>query len=98
MRRSVFARMARIAAISAFACSLSAAQLATKDDHYRAPPKDDRYPAYPAAAEILTPLDGVDFRKFTQRLEPDVKRNWHAVIPEEAKAGDKGKVVLRFKI
>jgi TonB family protein len=48
--------------------------------------------------EMLTPTDGVDFTNYFQRLLASVKRNWYAIIPESARMGDKGKVVIQFRI
>jgi TonB family protein len=48
--------------------------------------------------EILTPTEGVDFSSYMQRLLASVKRNWYAVIPESARMGDKGIVVITFHI
>jgi hypothetical protein len=48
--------------------------------------------------QILTPTEGVDFSQYLQRLLATVKRNWYAIIPESARLGDKGMVVIQFKI
>jgi TonB family protein len=48
--------------------------------------------------EMLTPTDGVDFTDYFQRLLAAVKRNWYAVIPESARLGDQGTVVIQFHI
>lgn len=50
------------------------------------------------SVQILTPTRGVDFTNYIQRLLAMVRRNWYAVMPESAKLGDKGRVMLRFKI
>jgi TonB family protein len=47
---------------------------------------------------ILTPTEGVDFTQYMNRLLASVKRNWFAIIPESARLGDKGMVVIQFKI
>jgi TonB family protein len=47
---------------------------------------------------ILTPTEGVDFTEYMNRLLASVKRNWYAIIPESARLGDKGMVVIQFKI
>jgi len=49
-------------------------------------------------AEILTPTEGVDFSNYIARMLASVRRNWYAVIPESAYLGDKGIVVLQFKV
>jgi hypothetical protein len=48
--------------------------------------------------EMLTPTEGVDFSNYIARMLASVHRNWYAVIPESARLGDKGMVVLQFKI
>ncbi|HEY2545044.1 MAG TPA: TonB family protein [Candidatus Acidoferrum sp.] len=48
--------------------------------------------------EILTPTEGVDFSDYMQRMLENVRRNWYAVMPQSALLGDRGKVLLRFKI
>jgi hypothetical protein len=48
--------------------------------------------------ELLTPTEGVDFTNYLARVLASVKRNWDAVIPESARLGEKGMVVLQFRI
>jgi len=48
--------------------------------------------------QILTPTEGVNFDSYLQRLVASVRRNWEAVIPESARMGDKGMVVITFHI
>ena len=48
--------------------------------------------------QMLTPDEGVDFNNYLARVLASVKRNWYAVIPESAHLGEKGKVVLQFRI
>jgi TonB family protein len=48
--------------------------------------------------EMLTPTEGVDFTNYLARVLASVKRNWFAVMPESARLGDRGKVVLQFRI
>ena len=50
------------------------------------------------AVELLTPTEGVDFTNYIARVLASVKRNWYAVMPESARLGDKGKVILQFRI
>lgn len=50
------------------------------------------------AVQILTPTEGVDFTTYINRVLAVVKQNWYAVMPESARLGDKGKVVLQFRI
>jgi outer membrane biosynthesis protein TonB len=47
---------------------------------------------------MLTPDQGVDFSNYLKRVLTSVERNWYAVMPESAQLGDKGIVLLRFKI
>jgi hypothetical protein len=48
--------------------------------------------------EMLTPDEGVDFNNYLQRVYVTVKRNWFAVMPGSVELGEKGIVVLTFKI
>jgi outer membrane biosynthesis protein TonB len=48
--------------------------------------------------EMLTPTEGVDFNAYLARVLASVKRNWYSVMPESARLGDRGKVVLQFRI
>lgn len=48
--------------------------------------------------EILTPTEGVDFSDYMHRMLENVRRNWYAVMPQSALLGDRGRVMLRFKI
>jgi len=50
------------------------------------------------AVTILTPTEGVDFSNYINRVLATVKQNWYAVMPESARLGDQGKVVLQFRI
>jgi len=50
------------------------------------------------AVEMLTPTEGVDFSTYIARVLASVKRNWYSVMPESARLGDQGKVVLQFRI
>jgi TonB family protein len=55
-------------------------------------------PTFGEGLEPITPTDGVDFTDYFQRLLASVKRNWYAIIPESARMGDKGIVVIQFRI
>ena len=48
--------------------------------------------------EMLTPTEGVDFTNYIARVLASVKRNWYSVIPESARLGERGRVVLQFRI
>jgi TonB family protein len=48
--------------------------------------------------QMLTPDEGVDFTNYLDRVLASVRRNWYAVIPESARMGEKGRVVLQFRI
>jgi TonB family protein len=48
--------------------------------------------------EMLTPDQGVDFNNYLQRVYVTVKRNWFAVMPGSVELGERGIVVLTFKI
>ena len=47
---------------------------------------------------ILSETRGVDFGPYMARLLYDVRKNWYAVIPEAARLGRKGRVILIFSI
>jgi TonB family protein len=47
---------------------------------------------------MLTPTEGVDFTNYLARIVASVKRNWEAVMPESARMGERGRVVLQFRI
>jgi TonB family protein len=47
---------------------------------------------------MLTPTEGVDFSSYLARVLESVKQNWYAVMPESARLGDQGTVVLQFRI
>lgn len=48
--------------------------------------------------QILSDTRGVDFGPYLARVLAAVRRNWYAVIPESARLGAKGKVILIFTI
>ncbi len=50
------------------------------------------------ALQMLTPTEGVDFTNYLDRVLASVRRNWYSVIPESARLGEKGRVVLQFRI
>jgi TonB family protein len=47
---------------------------------------------------MLTPTEGVDFTNYLARVLASVRRNWEAVMPESARLGERGKVMLQFRI
>jgi TonB family protein len=48
--------------------------------------------------ELLSDPMGVDFRPYLIRILAAVRRNWLAVVPESAKLGRGGRVILQFSI
>ena len=48
--------------------------------------------------EMLTPTQGVDFNDYLARVVSRVKLNWYSVMPESVYLGEKGRVILQFKI
>ena len=48
--------------------------------------------------EILTPTNGVDFTAYVKELYDKVLRKWYATMPESVVLGEKGKIVVRFRI
>jgi TonB family protein len=51
-----------------------------------------------SSLELLSDPEGVDFRPYLIKILSSVRRNWLAVIPESAKLGRRGKVVIQFAI
>ena len=47
---------------------------------------------------MLTPTEGVDFSNYLAQVVARVKLNWYSIMPESARLGDKGTVVLQFRI
>jgi len=56
------------------------------------------YQGMQPGVQMLTPTEGVDFNSYINRLLATVKRNWYHVMPESALMGDKGIVVITFRI
>jgi TonB family protein len=50
------------------------------------------------AVQMLTPTEGVDFSNYLAQVVARVKLNWYSIMPESARLGDKGTVVLQFRI
>ncbi|MGC1188184.1 MAG: TonB C-terminal domain-containing protein [Candidatus Acidiferrales bacterium] len=48
--------------------------------------------------QMLTPTQGVDFSSYLARVLDSVRRNWYAIMPESVYMGEKGRVILDFKI
>ncbi|MGB7027116.1 MAG: TonB C-terminal domain-containing protein [Candidatus Acidiferrum sp.] len=48
--------------------------------------------------EMLTPTQGLDWSSYLQRVYVTVKGNWFAVMPESVELGERGVVVLTFRI
>jgi TonB family protein len=48
--------------------------------------------------QMLNATEGVDFTTFLKHVSESVKRSWYTKMPEAARLGIKGKVVLRFRI
>ncbi len=57
-----------------------------------------RAPASLGEARILSDTMGVDFDPYLRRVVADIRRNWYAVIPEIARLGKRGRVVVVFEI
>ena len=51
-----------------------------------------------SSLELLSDPLGIDFTAYLIRVLAAVRRNWYAVIPESAKLGRGGKVVIQFAI
>ncbi len=51
-----------------------------------------------SSLELLSDPQGIDFKPYLIRVLAAVRRNWFAVIPESAKYGQRGQVVIQFSI
>jgi TonB family protein len=51
-----------------------------------------------SSLELLSDPEGVDFKPYLIKVLSAVRRNWFAVIPESAKFGRRGKVLIQFSI
>jgi TonB family protein len=51
-----------------------------------------------SSLELQSDPMGVDFKPYLIRVLSSVKRNWLAVVPESARLGRRGKVVVQFAI
>jgi TonB family protein len=48
--------------------------------------------------EMLTPDQGVDFSNYLANANREIKRSWFSRMPDSIMHGEKGRVVIRFKI
>ncbi len=51
-----------------------------------------------SSLELLSDPMGIDFKPYLIRVLAAVRKNWFAVIPESARLGRRGKVVIQFAI
>lgn len=51
-----------------------------------------------SALELLSDTQGVDFKPYLIRILSTVRRNWFAVMPESARFGRRGRVLIQFAI
>ena len=51
-----------------------------------------------SALELMSDTQGVDFKPYLIRILSSVRRNWFAVMPESARLGRKGRVLIQFAI
>ncbi len=49
-----------------------------------------------SSLELLSDPQGVDFKPYLIRILATVRRNWMSIIPESARLGRRGRVVLQF--
>ncbi len=59
---------------------------------------DPRNPGAIGGAKIMSDTQGVDFSAYLQRLLYDIRRNWLAILPEIARMGKRGRVILQFEV
>ncbi len=55
-------------------------------------------PSQKSSVELLSDPLGVDFKPYLIQVLAAVRRNWLAVIPESARMGQRGRVVIQFMI
>jgi TonB family protein len=51
-----------------------------------------------SSLQLLSDPEGADFGPYLIRVLSAVRRNWYAVIPESARLGRTGRVVIQFAI
>jgi len=51
-----------------------------------------------SSLELLSDPMGIDFKPYLIRILATVKRNWQAVMPESARMGRRGRVLIQFAI
>ena len=51
-----------------------------------------------SSLELLSDPQGVDFKPYLIKVLAAVRRNWHAVMPESARLGRSGRVIIQFAI
>ncbi len=51
-----------------------------------------------SSLELLSDPHGVDFRSYLAQVLASVRRNWLAIIPESARLGARGRVVIQFSV
>jgi TonB family protein len=91
-------RMACVTAACAITCTVFAAGKLDRARQVFPEQSTKTVPEPASPLEILTPHEGVDFTVFDSHLIEAVKGNWYTKMPQDAKKGDKGKVVVRFKV
>jgi TonB family protein len=62
------------------------------------PTSPDVYPATGNGVAILSDTQGVDFAPYVGEMLKLLRKNWDAIMPEEAKMGQKGKVTVTLEI
>lgn len=55
-------------------------------------------PSFGSGLQIMTPHEGVDFTTFSSHWLQAVRRTWFEKMPQSARMGDKGRVVVRLEI
>lgn len=51
-----------------------------------------------SSLELLSDPQGIDFKPYLIRVLAAVRRNWFAVLPESARFGQRGRVLIQFSI
>jgi TonB family protein len=71
------------------------------DDSILEAPRNNRSPAPTrpkSSVELLSDPKGVDFRPYLLQVLQSVRQNWFAQMPESARLGIRGRVVVEFYV
>jgi outer membrane biosynthesis protein TonB len=70
----------------------------TLDEPAQKPTSPDVYRGMGNGVDILSDTQGVDFAPYIREMLKLLQKNWKAIMPEETKTGEKGKVTITLEI